>query len=282
MPDVVGLHPYANAPLDERSKALRRLLVRMLEVDGRGHIGPALSLFEILRVLYDDVLRYDATNPAWEGRDRCILSKGHGCIALYALLADKGFFPMEELDRFCRKGGILGGHPEYRKVPGIEASTGALGHGLPIGVGQALAARAKGRDTRIFVIVGDGETNEGAVWEAAMSASKHRLSNLTVVIDYNKMQSAGFVRDILDMEPMAAKWRAFRFEVAEVDGHDVQALKAALSAVPFAEGQPSAVICHTVKGKGLPFAENDPSWHHRSGMSADVIARMKAALASDA
>lgn len=275
MPEVAGLHPnYNTPPLDERSKALRRLLVRMVRVDGRGHIGPALSLFEILRVLYDDIMRYDPKNPRMKERDRCILSKGHGCIALFALLADKGFFPMEELDRFCRKESILGGHPEYGKVPGVEASTGALGHGLPIGIGQALAARMQGRDSRVFVIMGDGETNEGSVWEAAMCAGKHKLSNLAVLIDYNKIQSAGFVRDIQNMEPMLDKWRAFGFAAEEVDGHDVAALRGMFAKLPLRQDKPSAIICHTVKGKGLSFAENDPKWHHQSGIKPDVLAKM--------
>jgi transketolase len=277
MTDVPGLHPshIKTPPLDERSKALRRHLVRMVKVDGRGHIGPALSLFEILRVLYDDVMTYDPKNPAWEERDRCILSKGHGCIALFSLLADKGFFPAEEFDRFCRKDSILGGHPEYRKVPGVEASTGALGHGLPIGIGHALAARMQKRDSRVFVIMGDGETNEGSVWEAAMCAGKHKLSNLTVIIDYNKIQSAGYVRDIQSMEPFADKWRAFNFAVAEVDGHDVKALQQAFAKIKLETDKPTALICHTVKGKGFSFAENEPKWHHQSGIKPDVLAQME-------
>jgi transketolase len=275
MPDVPGLHPaYNTPPLDERSKALRRHLVRMVKVDKRGHIGPALSLFEILRVLYDDVLRFDANNPRWPERDRCILSKGHGCIALYAVLADKGFFPMEEFDRFCRKNGILGGHPEYGKVPGVEASTGALGHGLPIGLGMALAARAQKRDSRVFVVMGDGETNEGSVWEAALCIGKHRLSNLTAIIDYNKIQSAGYTRDIQTLEPIMDKWRAFNFETVEVDGHDVAALQKVFKNLPLQADKPTAVICHTVKGKGFSFAENEPKWHHQSGIKPEVLAQM--------
>ncbi len=278
MTEVPGLHPpYNTPPLDARSRELRGLLVRMIKVDGRGHIGPALSLFEILRVLYDDVLRFDAKNPRWAERDRCILSKGHGCIALFALLADKGFFPMEELDRFCHKDSILGGHPEYGKVPGVEASTGALGHGLPIGIGMALAARIQKRDSKVFVIMGDGETNEGSVWEAAMCAGKHTLSNLTVLIDYNKIQSAGFTRDIQDMEPMADKWRAFNFDVEEVDGHDVAALRSALKKSNNS-GKPKALICHTVKGKGFSFTENEPKWHHQSGIKPEVFAKMEEEL----
>jgi len=279
MPVIPGLHsPYDTPPLDERSRALRRHLVRMVKVDNRGHIGSALSLFEILRVLYDNVLRYDVANPRWSQRDRCILSKGHGCIALYALLADKGFFPIEELDRFCRKNGILGGHPEYGKVPGVEASTGALGHGISIGLGMALAARMQKRDSRVFVIMGDGETNEGSVWEAALCIGKHKLSNLTAIIDYNKIQSAGLTRDIQDLEPIMDKWRAFNFEVAEVDGHDVGALQKAFRQLPLNTDKPSAIICHTVKGKGFSFAENDPKWHHQSGIKPDMIDRMEEEL----
>jgi transketolase len=279
MTEVPGLHPpYNTPPLDARSKELRQSLVRMVKVDGRGHIGPALSLFEILRVLYDDVMKFDAKNPQWAERDRCILSKGHGCIALFALLADKGFFPVEEFDRFCRTDSILGGHPEYKKVPGVEASTGALGHGLPIGVGMALAARIQKRDSRVFVICGDGETNEGSIWEAAMNAGKHQLGNLTVIIDYNKIQSAGYVRDIQSMEPMADKWRAFNFDVIEVDGHDVEALRRAFASLSINSQKPTAIIAHTVKGKGLSFAENEPKWHHQSGIKADMLAQMDAEL----
>ena len=182
---------------------------------------------------------------------------------------------MEELDKFCGTEGILGGHPEYAKVPGVEASTGALGHGLSIGVGMALAARADKRDSKIFVIMGDGEINEGSVWEAAMSAGKHRLDNLIAMIDYNKIQSAGPTREIQDLEPLADKWRAFNFDVKEVDGHDVSALQSVLKS-PRAAGKPTVIICHTVKGKGLSFAENDPKWHHQSSIKPEVFAQMEA------
>lgn len=279
MPEVAGLHPpYKTPPLDERSLVLRRMMVRMLRGGGRGHIGSTLSLIEILRVLYDDVLRYDPKNPRMKDRDRCVLSKGHGCIALFAILADKSFFPMEELDRFCRKDGILGGHPEFGKVPGVEASTGALGHGLSIGIGMALALRMEKRDRKVFVITGDGEIDEGSIWEAAMCAGKHKLNNLTVLVDYNKVQSAGLTRDIQDLEPLADKWRAFNFETAEVDGHDVGALRSLFKKLPLSKDKPTAIICHTVKGKGLPFAENDPKWHHQSSIKPELYAQMEAAL----
>jgi transketolase len=267
-------------PLDERSLYLRRLTVKALAGGGRGHIGSTLSLIEIFRVLFDDILKYRPQEPNWPDRDRCILSKGHGCLALYALLADKGFFPLSELETFCRKDSILGGHPEAGKVPGVEASTGALGHGLPIGVGVALAQRMRGRQSRVFVVLGDGEINEGSVWEAAMSAHKHRLSNLTALVDYNKIQSAGTTAEILNLEPLADKWRAFGFGVREVDGHDVEALRRALRDLPAERDKPTAIICHTVKGKGIPFAENDANWHHKSSLKKEVIADMTRALES--
>ncbi|MDA8231403.1 MAG: transketolase [Magnetospirillum sp.] len=269
---------HASSPLDERSLHLRRLVVQALEGGGRGHIGPSLSPMEILRVLYDDVLRFRPHEPNWPERDRFILSKGHGCLAQYALLADKGFFPAEELARFCKRDSFLGGHPDAGKIPGVEASTGALGHGLSIGVGLALGARLRRSDSRVFVVMGDGESNEGSVWEAALCAGKHRLSNLTAIVDYNKLQSYGRTSEVQDMEPFGEKWRAFNFAVAEVDGHDVGALRHLFGALPLDDGKPTAIICHTVKGKGLPFAEDRADWHHKSRLSAADIAAMYDAL----
>lgn len=267
-----------SAPLDERSKELRGLALRALRGGARGHVGSTMSLIEILRVLYDDVIRYRPDEPTWRERDRCILSKGHGCIALYVMLADKGYFPVEELDRFCRYGAMLGGHPEAGKVPGVEASTGALGHGLSIGIGMALAARIDRRASRVFVVMGDGEIDEGSVWEAAMCAGKHRLGNLTAIIDYNKIQSAGRVSEVQELEPLPDKWKAFNFEPVEVDGHDVEALRRVFASLPLVYDRPTAVICHTVKGRGIPFAENDPTWHHKSRLTDDAIAELYAAL----
>lgn len=275
-----GYPQFDTPPLDARSKQLRQLTIRALKGGGRGHIGSTLSLIEILRVLYDDILKFDAKKPMLKERDRCILSKGHGCLALYAILADKGFFPMAELDKFCRKDGILGGHPEFGKVPGVEASTGALGHGLSIGLGMALAARIGKQKHKVFVVMGDGEINEGSVWEAAMCAGKHKLDNLVAIVDYNKVQSAGPTREIQDLEPLADKWRAFNFATVEVDGHDVAALQKVFKNIPLAKGQPTAVICHTVKGKGISFAENDAKWHHQSSIKDDLVAKMEAELAA--
>ena len=276
--DIFPVAQRQSPPLDERSIYLRRLIVRALDGGARGHIGSSLSLVEIMRVLYDEILRYRADDPDWPERDRCILSKGHGCLAQYVILAEKGFFPQETLDTFCRRDSILGGHPEAGKIPGVEASTGALGHGLPIGVGRAIALRLKGSDARVFVITGDGEINEGSIWEAALSASKHRLGNLVVMIDYNKVQSAGTTAEILDLEPLADKWRAFGFATNEVDGHDVAGLRRLLKRVPFAADRPALIICHTVKGKGLAFAEGDANWHHKSSIKKDLVDKMYAAL----
>lgn len=269
--------PKDVAGLDERSRHLRRQIVRVLEGGWRGHIGTSLSLVEILRVLFDGVLRYDAQNPKWPGRDRFILSKGHGCITLYVLLQEKGFFPEAELGKFCRFDGILGGHPDP-KVPGIEVSTGSLGHGLPIAVGMAVAAKRRGDKHRVVVVLGDGECNEGSVWEAAMSAAKHRLDNLVAIVDYNKQQSYGSTYEVLDLEPFADKWKAFGFATREVDGHDVKALEKMFAAMPFEAGKPSAIICHTVKGKGVSFAENNMKWHHKSSIKSDEVEELMRAI----
>ncbi len=267
-----------STPLDARSLYLRRLVVRGLEGGNRGHVGASMSLIEILRVLYDDILRFRPDEPDWPQRDRCILSKGHGCLALYAILADKGYFDLAHFDEFCHVNGILGGHPERGKVPGVEASTGALGHGLAIGTGMALAARIQDRDSRVYVVMGDGEINEGSVWEAALSAGKHRLSNLTAIVDYNKIQSAGPTADIQDLEPLVDKWQSFGFAAVDVDGHDVDALRSLLTRTPLADDRPTAIICHTIKGKGIPIAEGDPTWHHRARFSPEILTDMYSAV----
>jgi transketolase len=276
--NVVAHDAKASAPLDARSIHLRRQVVKALEGGGRGHIGSSLSPLEIIRVLFDDIMRYRPDEPKWSDRDRFILSKGHGCLALYVVLADKGFFPESALTSFCRRESILGGHPEAGKVPGVEASTGALGHGLPIAVGMALAARMQRKDHRVFCVMGDGETNEGSVWEAALCAGKHKLSNLVAIVDYNKVQSYGPTKVVLDMEPFLDKWRAFNFAAIDVDGHDVDALRRLFKSLPLDSGKPTAIICHTVKGKGLPFAEGKAGWHHKSKIVEKDVAEMYDAL----
>lgn len=262
--------------LDKRSVDLRRTIVNVLGCAGRGHLGAAFSLVEILRVLFDSVLRYDPKNPKWPGRDRFILSKGHGCLALYVLLAEKGFFPEEELWKFCRFEGILGGHPDT-KIPGIEISTGSLGHGLPVAVGIAINAKYEKSDHKVFVVLGDGECDEGSVWEAALSASKHKLDNLIAIVDYNKQQSYASTYEVLDLEPFADKWRSFGFSVKEVDGHDVKTLEKVFIRIPVQVGKPTAIICHTVKGKGISYVENNLEWHHKSGLKeTDIQSLLKA------
>ena len=274
MPDPLLL---SSASLDERSVALRGLAVDALEGGSRGHIGSTMSLIEILRVLYDEVMTFDPQHPKMAQRDRLILSKGHGCIALYVLLADKGYFPKEELFTFCRYTSNLGGHPEYGHVPGVEASTGSLGHGLAIGVGMAYAARLSNSPHHVFVVLGDGEIDEGSVWESALAAGHHRLQNLTIIVDYNKLQSFGPVADIWDLEPMAAKWSAFGFDCVEVDGHDIAQLEIALR-LPNKSGRPRAVIAHTIKGRGVSFAEGNPSWHHKASLTPEDVAEIRAAV----
>ena len=266
-------------PLDERSLTMRRRIVDALAAAGQGHVGPNLSVVEILRVLYDDVLRVDPAEPDWAERDRVIFSKGHGCLALYTILADKGFLDPALLMTVGSAGSPLGGHPESHAAPGVEFSTGALGHGLPVGVGIALALRIRRRTARVFVVTGDGELNEGSMWEAAMSAAHHRLDSLTVVVDRNGVQSYASTAEVLDLEPLAAKFRSFGFAATTVDGHDVAALRATLHRVPLRRGRPSAVICRTVKGRGLPFAEHDAAWHYRSGIDKHQVALMRDALA---
>ncbi|MCW4048280.1 MAG: transketolase [Candidatus Bathyarchaeota archaeon] len=263
--------------MDMKSIELRRTIVQILQVSRQGHLGSAFSLVEILRVLYDDILRYDPKNPQWTHRDRFILSKGHGCLALYVILAEKGFFPKSELWKFCQDEGILGGHPDHG-VPGVEVSTGSLGHGLSIGIGFALNARYEKIDSRTFVVIGDGECNEGSIWEAAMCASKHRLSNLTVIVDHNEQQSYDTTFKVQNLEPFADKWRSFGLAVTEVDGHSVEELRSVLSNLPLESDKPSAIICHTVKGKGIKFVENNLNWHHKSRITDEEIQSLLAAL----
>jgi len=263
-------------PLDARSRQLRRHIVTALEGAGKGHVGSALSAVEILRVLYDDIMTYRVSEPAWPDRDRCILSKGHGCLALYAILADKGFIDVQEMSGYTSTGSRLGGCSESM-VPGVEATTGALGHGLPVGAGMALAARIQGRPSKVFVVLGDAELDEGSNWEAALFVNKHRLSNLIVIVDRNRLQIAGPTEEVMPLEPLKEKWMAFGFHTVEVDGHDLAQLRRAFENER-STGAPKAVICHTVKGKGFPFAENDHNWHWKGGIDAAWVEKMNLAL----
>lgn len=245
----------------------RQIRIHVLEMVHRArcsHIGSALSIAEIVAVLYDRILRLDPSNPDWDLRDRFILSKGHGCATVYAVLAMKGFFPMEWLDSYYLDGGRLYGHITHYGIPGVEASTGSLGHGLPIASGMALSGKSDNASYRVFALLSDGECDEGPVWEAMLFGSHHRLDNLTAIIDYNKIQACGRTEEVLDLEPLAEKVSAFGWAVKEVDGHDCEEIESVLSAVPFEDGKPSCVIAHTVKGKGVSFMENDVLWHYKA------------------
>ena len=265
--------------LDRRSKYLRQLIVKALIGGGRGHMGSAMSLVEILRVLYDEFIKFEPKKPNNKNRDRLILSKGHGCLALYAILADKNFIKIKDLEAASTFDSILGGHPESFKVPGVEFSTGALGHGFPVAVGMAIAAKLKKEKHKIFAILGDGEINEGSIWEAALSASKHKLNNLKVLLDYNKIQSYGFVKNVLDLEPIKKKWESFGFDVSELNGHNIVELKNNLKKfLKYKKNKPSITICHTIKGKGFYFAENNPMWHHKNSFTEDEINKLNECL----
>jgi transketolase len=229
---------------------------------------------EILAVLYGRVLRLDPSRPDWESRDRFVLSKGHACAGLYAALAESGFLSQSELDTFYEDGSRLSGHATHTGVAGMECSTGSLGHGLSIACGMALAARTATAPYRVFAVLSDGECNEGSVWEAALFAGHHRLSNLTAVVDYNRIQSLGRTADILDLDPLDAKWASFGWEVVEVDGHSVDALHAKLSQVPLTADKPTCVIARTVKGKGVSFMENTLLWHYRSPAGEELAAAL--------
>src|SRR4051812_47946100 len=247
--------------LDEMATEVRRTIVTMVERAGLGHIGGDLSVTDILVTLFGAVLDVDPTDPTREDRDRFILSKGHCAGALYATLAHCGFFPTSELATFMQPLAALNGHPNRNKVPGVETNTGPLGHGFPVGVGCALAAKLRGLDYRTFVVLGDGELQEGSNWEAAMTAAHYDLDNLTAIVDRNRLQQGASTADTKELEPLPDKWAAFGFEVRVIDGHDYSELLEAFA--PAKQGKPVAVIANTIKGKGVSFMENRVEWHHK-------------------
>jgi transketolase len=240
---------------------VRALILRTISNAKLGHVGGDLSVTDILTTLFFGVLRLDPLNPLWPDRDRIILSKGHCAASLYTVMSLAGFFPGDLLPTFAKPLSPLSGHPNRRKVPGIEANTGALGHGLPFGVGCAIAARLAGSPRRVFVVMGDGELQEGSNWEAAMTAGHRGLSNLIAVVDRNRLQQGARTEDTNRLEPLADKWRAFGWEVVELDGHDHAALLSAFE--PPASGKPRAIVARTVKGKGVSFIEDRVEWHHK-------------------
>ena len=254
------------------ARKIRGLVVRMSHTGKAPHLGSSLSCVDILAALYWGVLRIDPRAPLDPGRDRLILSKGHAATALYATLACRGFFDESLLETFNRDGGSLPEHPCVQCVPGVEAATGSLGHGLSLALGMALAQRIRGPRFRCFVVLSDGECEEGSVWEAAMFAPAQRLDNVVAIVDYNKWQATGRSNEVMALDPLAAKWRAFGWTTHEIDGHDPAALQAVLERVPDGSGRPIAVIAHTVKGKGVSFMEDDNNWHYRVPTAEEVLA----------
>lgn len=254
----------------------KRIRVHVLNMTSRGkssHVASAFSMTEIIAVLYNDVMKFDPVNPEWPGRDRFILSKGHAGACVYAALAESGFFSTEVLSTHYQDGSNLSGHVSHKGVPGVEFSTGSLGHGLPVATGMALAAKLDQAQHRVFVVLSDGECDEGSNWEAILFAAHHKLGNLTVVVDYNKIQSLAPVKDTIELEPFREKFEAFGWAVTEVDGHDVEALRAALSERQAT--RPKAVIAHTTKGKGVSFMENTVLWHYRTAQGDEFEAALQ-------
>ena len=246
-----------------RARAIRRQDLQMIHRAGVGHPGGDLSAADLLAALYFGILRVDPRRPDWPERDRFILSKGHASGAFYATLAEAGFFPVEELDTFMQPESRLNGHPNRNRVPGVETNTGALGHGLPVGVGMALAAKRDGASWRVFVLTGDGELQEGSNWEAAMAASQFGLDNLVVMVDRNRLQQGDATERTVALEPLEAKWQAFQWATVAVDGHDLESLLAVLSRLPLEPGRPTCVIAQTHKGQGVSFMRDRVEWHHR-------------------
>ena len=237
-------------------------------------MAPNFSMIELLAVLYGRILRVDPAQPDWSERDRFILSKGHGCAALYAVLAESGFFPASWLDTFYQDGSLLSGHVTHKGIPGVEISTGSLGHGLSIATGMALAAKRDGKDHHVFCLMSDGECDEGSVWEPILFAPQYRLDNLVAIVDYNKIQSLGTVKEVMDLEPFADKWRAFGWAVQEIDGHDLDEIETTLATVPFVKDRPSCIIAHTIKGKGVSFMEDNLLWHYRTPQGEEYEAAL--------
>ncbi len=278
-------HPAVSAPTAIRTvdvtklaDVAARLRGKVIEMSHRArtaHLGSSLSCCDIVVAAYWHACRIDPDRPTDPERDRFILSKGHAASTLYAGLAFKGFYPVDMLDSFCRDGGKLAEHPPANLLPGVEAATGSLGHGLPIGNGMALAGRIKGQRFRVYALLSDGECNEGSVWEAAMFAAAHRLENVCVIVDYNKWQATARSNETLALAPLSDKWRAFGWDATEVDGHDIGALATLMSGVPNGSGRPVAIIAHTVKGKGVSFMEDDNNWHYRAPTAEEVVAAHK-------
>ena len=272
-----------DAGLDALARACRVQIIRMLTHAGSGHPGGSLSVIDVLVAIMFGRLRHDPKRPDWPDRDRIVLSKGHAVPALYAVMAKAGYFPEERLITLRKLGSPLQGHPDRTALPGIEAATGSLGEGLSVALGMALGLRMSRSAARVYCVLGDGEIQEGQVWEAAMSAPKlgqpdHPLDNLTVILDYNKIQLDDFVTKILDLEPVVSKWQSFGWPVLEIDGHSLDHIGKALDQAEATKGRPTLVVAHTVKGKGVSFMANNPEWHGKSPKPAEAIVAIREIL----
>lgn len=248
---------------------IRRDAIEMTHISKGSHIASVLSVADIIAVLYADILKYDINNPKMEERDRVILSKGHAGAGIYSALAEVGFFDVEILKTHYANGSILSGHVSHKGVPGIEFSTGSLGHGLPVGAGMAMSAKRKNKSYKVFVILGDGECDEGTTWETALFANHYKLNNLIVIIDHNKMQSMDYCENTIKLEPFRKKWEAFGWNVKEIDGHNHDELRKAMKNVSQETEKPTVIIANTVKGKGISFMENNIVWHYRDPQGED-------------
>ena len=265
---------YSIDELKRITQELRRDVVEMTYRAGSGHPGGSLSEIEILTASYFQVMRHDPGNPSWPDRDRFILSKGHACPGLYAVLAKRGYFPPEELATFRKIDSRLQGHA-HTMTPGVEMNSGSLGQGLSFAIGAALAARLDSKAYKVYVLLGDGECDEGQVWEAAMAAAHYKLDNLTAFVDRNRIQNDRFTSEVMELEPLGAKWRAFGWKVLEVDGHDIGQVLDAVAKARRARGRPSVIVAHTVKGKGVSFMENNPDFHGRAPTKDEYEQAMK-------
>lgn len=261
--------------LKDVSRRVRRHIVEMTGAAKSGHPGGSLSAVEIVVTLFYSVMRHDPANPEWPDRDRFVLSKGHGCPVLYAVMAECGYTPVDQLKTLRKLGSMYQGHPDKRFLPALEASTGSLGQGLSLGLGMGLAARLDGESWRTYVLLGDGEIQEGQIWEAAMFGAYHKVDNVVAIVDYNKIQLDGFVKDIMELEPLLDKWRAFGWHTIELDGHDIPALQAAFAEAAATKGRPTVIIAHTVKGKGVSFMENNPKFHGVAPTQTEVESALK-------
>jgi len=262
--------PADIAFLKNKAKLIRKSIIEMIHLAQSGHPGGSLSAVEIVTALYFHVMNIDPQNPNWEKRDRFILSKGHACPVLYAALAERGYYDKIHLSTLRQYHSILQGHPDMNYTPGVDMTTGSLGNGLSIGVGMALSSLIKNHDYRVYVLLGDGEIQEGMVWEAAMSSAKYKLHNLVAIIDYNRLQINGWVHDIMPIEPLADKWKSFGWDVLEMNGHDIREILSAFEAANKMQ-RPVVIIAHTIKGKGVSFMENNPDWHGKAPSDRDKI-----------